>query len=184
MVVTWGQRGGGGNDGGWVGGGGCGGVGVVAVVVEDEARGGAWSGRSDRSGGGESFGTRPENSPKKFSGGGWPERRWLPDFEREEGVCRCLSGLRGLHYLLYKVVQAGMYRDLSLRTSGPLQDPTTTTITTITITNIDGMRRVRTFEKQYPQNKVQLMRGARGRAYAIGDEIWYSVANLRMNQLH
>ncbi|GJW30870.1 hypothetical protein Tco_0047745 [Tanacetum coccineum] len=37
--------------------------------VENEARGGAWSGRSDRSGGGESFGTRPENSPEKFSGG-------------------------------------------------------------------------------------------------------------------
>ncbi|GJY46195.1 hypothetical protein Tco_0435258 [Tanacetum coccineum] len=65
------------------GGGGCGGVGVVTVVVEDEARGGAWSDRSDRSGGGESFGTRPE----KFFGGSWPERRWLPDFEREEGVC-------------------------------------------------------------------------------------------------
>ncbi|GJS45286.1 hypothetical protein Tco_0595407 [Tanacetum coccineum] len=55
--------------------------------VEDEARSGAWSGRSDRSGGGESFGTRPENSPEKFSGGGWPEWRWLPDFEREEGMC-------------------------------------------------------------------------------------------------
>ncbi|GJY45296.1 hypothetical protein Tco_0434359 [Tanacetum coccineum] len=37
--------------------------------VEEEARGGAWSGRSDRSGGGESFGTRPKNSPEKFSGG-------------------------------------------------------------------------------------------------------------------
>ncbi|GJS55490.1 putative reverse transcriptase domain-containing protein [Tanacetum coccineum] len=74
-VVVWGCRGvateGGGS--------GCGGVGVVAVVVEDEARGGAWSGRSDRSGGGESFGTRPENLPKKFSGGGWRERRWLLD---------------------------------------------------------------------------------------------------------
>ncbi|GJT56973.1 putative reverse transcriptase domain-containing protein [Tanacetum coccineum] len=46
------------------GGGGCGGVRVVAVVVEDEARGGAWSGRSDRSGGWESFGTRPENLPR------------------------------------------------------------------------------------------------------------------------
>ncbi|GKD38659.1 putative reverse transcriptase domain-containing protein [Tanacetum coccineum] len=42
--------------------------------VEDEARDGAWSGRSDRSGGGESFGTRPENSPEKFSGG----RRMAP----------------------------------------------------------------------------------------------------------
>ncbi|GJV19001.1 reverse transcriptase domain-containing protein [Tanacetum coccineum] len=39
-----------------------------------------------------------------------------------------------------------MYRDLSLRTSGPLQDPTTATIT-ITITNGDGMRRVRTFRE-------------------------------------
>ncbi|GJS79229.1 hypothetical protein Tco_0729110 [Tanacetum coccineum] len=63
-------------------------VAVVAVVVEDEARGGAWSGRLDRSGGGESFGTRPENSPEKWRrrntrrkwrqlGGGrksWPEK--------------------------------------------------------------------------------------------------------------
>ncbi|GKC29164.1 hypothetical protein Tco_1036458 [Tanacetum coccineum] len=49
--------------------------------------------------------------------------------------------------LLDKVVQAGMYRDLRLRTSGPLQDSTTTTITTITITNGDGMRRVRTFRE-------------------------------------
>ncbi|GKE12964.1 hypothetical protein Tco_1416515 [Tanacetum coccineum] len=75
--------------------------------------------------------------------------------------------MTGLHYLLDKVVQAGMYRDLSLRTSGPLQDPTTATITTITITNGDGMQRVRTFREQYPQNKVQQMGGARGRAYAI-----------------
>ncbi|GJY54005.1 hypothetical protein Tco_0445669 [Tanacetum coccineum] len=89
-----------------------------------------------------------------------------------------------LHYLLDKVVQAGMYRDLSLRTSGPLQDPTTATITTITITNGDGMQRVRTFEKLYPQNKVRQMRGARGGAYAIDGGIWYSVVSLRMNQLH
>ncbi|GKD69514.1 hypothetical protein Tco_1323604, partial [Tanacetum coccineum] len=34
--------------------------------VEDEARGGVWSGRSA---GGEIFGTWPENSPEKFSGG-------------------------------------------------------------------------------------------------------------------
>ncbi|GJS36097.1 putative reverse transcriptase domain-containing protein [Tanacetum coccineum] len=46
-------------------------------------------------------------------------------------------------------------------------DPTTATITIITITNGDGMQRVGTFEKQYPQNKVQQMGGARGRAYAI-----------------
>ncbi|GJY35959.1 hypothetical protein Tco_0421337 [Tanacetum coccineum] len=59
----------------------------------------------------------------------------------------CISGLRGLHYLLDKVVQAGMYRDLSLHTSGPLQDPTTATITTITITNGDEMWRVRTFRE-------------------------------------
>ncbi|GJZ50977.1 hypothetical protein Tco_0605492, partial [Tanacetum coccineum] len=64
-----------------------------------------------------------------------------------------------------------MYRDLSLRTSGPLQDPTTATITTITITNGDGMQRVRTFEKLYPQNKVRQMRGARGGAYAIDGRI-------------
>ncbi|GJV32667.1 hypothetical protein Tco_1393067 [Tanacetum coccineum] len=47
------------------------------------------------------------------------------------------------------------------------RDPTTATITTITITNGDGMQRVRTFEKQYPQNKVQQMGGAHGRVYAI-----------------
>ncbi|GKC61063.1 hypothetical protein Tco_1088661 [Tanacetum coccineum] len=40
-----------------------------------------------------------------------------------------------------------MYRDLSLRTSGPLQDPTTATITTITITNGDGMWRVMIFQE-------------------------------------
>ncbi|GJY27316.1 hypothetical protein Tco_0402042 [Tanacetum coccineum] len=67
---------------------------------------------------------------------------------------------------------------------GPLQDPTTSTITTITLTNGDGMQRVRTFEKQYPQNKVQQMRGARGRAYAMDGGIWYSVVSSRMNQLH
>ncbi|GJR35309.1 hypothetical protein Tco_1210993 [Tanacetum coccineum] len=33
------------------------------------------------------------------------------------------------------------------------------------------MQRVRTFEKQYPQNKVQQMGGDRGRAYAIDGEI-------------
>ncbi|GKF82304.1 hypothetical protein Tco_0243960, partial [Tanacetum coccineum] len=38
---------------------------------------------------------------------------------------------------------------------------------TINLTNGDGMQRVRTFEKQYPQNKVQQMRGASGRAYAM-----------------
>ncbi|GJW97669.1 hypothetical protein Tco_0179477 [Tanacetum coccineum] len=46
-------------------------------------------------------------------------------------------------------------RDLSLRTSGPLQDPTTTTITTIIITNGDGIWRVRTFqENNIPRIKV------------------------------
>ncbi|GJW25175.1 reverse transcriptase domain-containing protein [Tanacetum coccineum] len=53
----------------------------------------------------------------------------------------------GLHYLLAKVVPVGMYRDLSPRTSGPLQDPTTATITTITITNDEGMQRVRTLRE-------------------------------------
>ncbi|GKB55071.1 hypothetical protein Tco_0905824, partial [Tanacetum coccineum] len=48
-----------------------------------------------------------------------------------------------------------MYRDLSLRTSGPLQDPTTATITTIIITNGDGIWRVRTFqENNIPRIKV------------------------------
>ncbi|GJR79117.1 hypothetical protein Tco_0149902 [Tanacetum coccineum] len=62
-------------------------------------------------------------------------------------VCQERSEARGLHYLLDKVVQVGMYRDLSLHTSEPLQDPTTATITTITITNGDGMRRVRIFRE-------------------------------------
>ncbi|GJT47020.1 putative reverse transcriptase domain-containing protein [Tanacetum coccineum] len=44
----------------------------------------------------------------------------------------------GLYYLLAKVVPVGMYHDFSLRTSGPLQDPTTATITTINITNDEG----------------------------------------------
>ncbi|GJZ28098.1 hypothetical protein Tco_0572745 [Tanacetum coccineum] len=48
-----------------------------------------------------------------------------------------------------------MYRDLSLRTSGPLQDPTTATITTIIITNSDGIWRVKTFqENNIPRIKV------------------------------
>ncbi|GKB28476.1 hypothetical protein Tco_0867877 [Tanacetum coccineum] len=47
---------------------------AMEVVVEDEARGGALSGRSDRLGDGESFGTQPENSSEKFSDGRrWPE---------------------------------------------------------------------------------------------------------------
>ncbi|GJS32439.1 ribonuclease H-like domain-containing protein [Tanacetum coccineum] len=36
----------------------------------------------------------------------------------------------------------------------------------------EDLHRVRTFGKQYPQNKVQQMRGARGRAYAIDGGIW------------
>ncbi|GJW24902.1 ribonuclease H-like domain-containing protein [Tanacetum coccineum] len=47
-----------------------------------------------------------------------------------------------------------MYRDLSLRTSGPLQDPTTGTITTIIITNGDGIWRVRTFQENVPKVKT------------------------------
>ncbi|GJV94353.1 hypothetical protein Tco_1545930 [Tanacetum coccineum] len=43
---------------------------------------------------------------------------------------------------------------------------------TITLTNGDEMQRVRTFEIQYPYNKVQQMGGARGRAYAIDGRIW------------
>nr|GEW90368.1 hypothetical protein [Tanacetum cinerariifolium] len=40
------------------------------------------------------------------------------------------------------------------------------------------------FREQYPHNKVQQMRGARGRAYAIDGGIWYSVVSSRMDQLH
>nr|GEY71390.1 hypothetical protein [Tanacetum cinerariifolium] len=40
------------------------------------------------------------------------------------------------------------------------------------------------FREQYPHNKVQQMRGACGRAYAIDGEIWYSVVSSKMNQLH
>ncbi|GJY34628.1 hypothetical protein Tco_0419097 [Tanacetum coccineum] len=39
---------------------GMGGGAAVGGGYEGEARGGVWSGRSDRSGGGESFGTQPE----------------------------------------------------------------------------------------------------------------------------
>ncbi|GKF51072.1 hypothetical protein Tco_0147539 [Tanacetum coccineum] len=46
---------------------GMGGGAAVGGGYEGEARGGAWSGRSDRSGGGESFGTQPENSPEKVA---------------------------------------------------------------------------------------------------------------------
>ncbi|GKB74802.1 hypothetical protein Tco_0936214 [Tanacetum coccineum] len=49
----------------------------------------------------------------------------------------CLSGLRGLHPQLDEVVQAG-----------PLQDPTAATITTMTITNGDGMQRVMEYRTQ------------------------------------
>ncbi|GJX72764.1 hypothetical protein Tco_0309935 [Tanacetum coccineum] len=83
-----------------------------------------------------------------------------------------LMDVRRLHYLLDKVVQAGMYRDLSLRTIRPLQDPTTATITTITITNGDGMWRVMIFRETISQYKVQQMGEARGKAYAIDGGIW------------
>ncbi|GKF28107.1 hypothetical protein Tco_0094449 [Tanacetum coccineum] len=69
------------------------------------------------------------------------------DDSHQRGLWMCFPGLGGLHYLLDKVVQAGMYRDLSLPTSGSLQDPTTAIITTITITNGDGMQRVRTLRE-------------------------------------
>nr|GEW74030.1 hypothetical protein [Tanacetum cinerariifolium] len=76
------------------------------------------------------------------------------------GYLRWWRWREGLHYLLDKVVQDGLH-----------QDPTTATITTITITNGDGMQRVRTFKKQYPHNKVQQMGGARGSVYAIDGRI-------------
>nr|GEZ08532.1 hypothetical protein [Tanacetum cinerariifolium] len=47
-----------------------------------------------------------------------------------------------------------------------------------------GYEKRECFEKQYLQNKVQQMRGARGRAYAIDGGIWYSVVSSKMNQLH
>ncbi|GJX80412.1 hypothetical protein Tco_0328561, partial [Tanacetum coccineum] len=50
---------------------------------------------------------------------------------------KCLSGLRGVALPI----------DLSLCTSGPFQDPTIATTTAMTITNGDGMRRVRTFRE-------------------------------------
>ncbi|GJX52191.1 hypothetical protein Tco_0280560 [Tanacetum coccineum] len=48
---------------------GMGGGETVGGGYEGEARGGAWSIRSDRSSGGESFGTHPENSSE--SGDSW-----------------------------------------------------------------------------------------------------------------
>ncbi|GKF63563.1 hypothetical protein Tco_0187011 [Tanacetum coccineum] len=49
---------------------GMGGGAAVGGGYEGEARGGSWSGRSDRSGGGESFRTWPENRrwPEKMTG--------------------------------------------------------------------------------------------------------------------
>nr|GEV95581.1 hypothetical protein [Tanacetum cinerariifolium] len=40
------------------------------------------------------------------------------------------------------------------------------------------------FQAQYPHNKVQQIRGARKRAYAIDGGLWYSVISSKMNQLH
>ncbi|GJR84495.1 hypothetical protein Tco_0155280 [Tanacetum coccineum] len=96
----------------------------------------AWDGSGGGVGCGDGSGGRPEAAPDS-----WPEK------EKGKMGARCLSGLRGLHYLLDKVVQVGMYRDLSLRTSGSLHDPTTATITTITITNDDGIWRVMIFQE-------------------------------------
>ncbi|GJW95790.1 hypothetical protein Tco_0175462 [Tanacetum coccineum] len=98
---------------------------------------------------GSIFGLGRKSPPEKFSGGGGGRRRWLAENERErEREKRVFISFKvGLHYLLAKVVPVGMYRDLSLRTSGPLQDPTTATITTITITNDEGMQRVRTLRE-------------------------------------
>ncbi|GJT40645.1 hypothetical protein Tco_0940510 [Tanacetum coccineum] len=62
----------------------------------------------------------------------------------------------GLHYLLDKVVHAG---------TAP--GPNCSDHTPITITNGEGMPRMRTFRETISQNKVQQMGGARGRAYAI-----------------
>ncbi|GJZ38616.1 phospholipid:diacylglycerol acyltransferase 1 [Tanacetum coccineum] len=68
--------------------------------------GGAWCGRSDRSGEGEHFWSSPENSPEIFSGdGGVGQRRlgggrpwlWWPDFIEEESVRR-VSGLVAADY--------------------------------------------------------------------------------------
>ncbi|GJZ39370.1 hypothetical protein Tco_0585933 [Tanacetum coccineum] len=58
--------------------------------------GGAWCGRSDRSGEGEHFWSSPENSPENFSGGGGGGRRrlgggrpwlWWPDFMEGKSIC-------------------------------------------------------------------------------------------------
>ncbi|GKB09144.1 hypothetical protein Tco_0837456 [Tanacetum coccineum] len=131
---------------------------AVVVVVEDEARGGAWSSRSDRSGGEESFGTQPENSTENDS--------W-------RGVGWCFLCKGWFAYLLNKVVQVG---------TAP--GPNNSNQYDNNYKNGDEMQRVRTFEKQYPQNKVQQMGGARGGAYTIDGEIWYSVVSSRMNQLY
>ncbi|GKA48758.1 hypothetical protein Tco_0741716 [Tanacetum coccineum] len=56
--------------------------------------GGAWCGRSDRSGEGEHFWSSPKNSPENFSGGGGGGRRlgggrpwlWWPDFMEGKSV--------------------------------------------------------------------------------------------------
>ncbi|GJT05445.1 hypothetical protein Tco_0839907 [Tanacetum coccineum] len=55
----------------------------------------------------------------------------------------CLSVLKGLHYLLDKVVPAG---------TAPESNSSNHNVNTIT--NSDRMPRMRTFEKQYSQNNV------------------------------
>ncbi|GJR34127.1 hypothetical protein Tco_1209811 [Tanacetum coccineum] len=46
----------------------------------------------------------------------------------------------------------------------------------------EDLHRVRTFGKQYPQNKVQQMRGARGRAYAIDGGILGRLAGTSLDR--
>ncbi|GKC17723.1 hypothetical protein Tco_1014505 [Tanacetum coccineum] len=71
---------------------------------------------------------------------GWPEKSAgdgvAPDFFIERRGWRCLSGLRGLHYLLDKVVSVG---------TAP--GPNSSDHNVNTITNGDGMPRMKTFRE-------------------------------------
>nr|GEY31076.1 copia protein [Tanacetum cinerariifolium] len=136
----------------------------VVLAVRDDSHGGGGDGEGVAVRGGEWCGGSSRSGDKKtfwFRPEGSPEKFFGGGGRRREGR-------RG----------KGSYK------LGPLKDQVIVTITTMTITNGDRIRKVRMFREKYPHNKVQQMRGAHGRAYAIDDGIWYSFVSSRMDQLH
>ncbi|GJY66619.1 hypothetical protein Tco_0468857 [Tanacetum coccineum] len=88
-------------------------------------------------------------------GGGGSGGGWVVEMAAVGGVVDCGDYGRMMGRVKVRWWSTRMYRGLSLRTSGPLQDPTTATITTIIITNGDGIWRVKTFqENNIPRIKV------------------------------